>query len=136
MPALRTYRLFISHAWQYGTEYYRLAAFLNQAPYFDWRDYSVPQHDPAIVNNTQALTAALMEQVRQVNCVLVISGMYANHRQWMQAEIEYAQFYSKPIVGIRPWGQQRVPTEVQGAAYAMVGWNTQSIVSAIRQHST
>ena len=135
VPALKTYDLFISHAWKYNDEYYRLEAFLNAAPNFQWRNYSVPQHDPAIVNSSNALSQALLRQVRPVNCVLVVSGMYTNHREWMQAEITFAQGLSKPIVGIRPWGQQRVPAEVQNAAHAMVGWNTQSIVSAIRQYS-
>lgn len=135
MPALKTYDLFISHAWKYNDEYYRLENFLNGAPNFKWRNYSVPQHDPAIVNSARALQEALIRQVRPVNCVLVLSGMYANHREWIQAEISYAQSLDKPIIGIRPWGQQRVPVDVQNAVHAMVGWNTQSIVSAIRQYA-
>ena len=135
MPTLKTYDLFISHAWKYNDEYYRLVNLLNAAPNFRWRNYSVPEHDPAIVNNSRALHEALMRQVRPVNCVLVVSGMYTNHREWIQAEISYAQSLDKPIIGIRPWGHQRVPVDVQDAAHTMVGWNTASIVSAIRQHS-
>ena len=77
----------------------------------------------------------LRNQIRPVNCVLIISGMYAAHRKWIQAEIDIAQSYAKPIVGIRPWGSQRIPTVVQEAAHEMVGWNTSTIVKAIRTHS-
>ena len=46
MPALKTYRLFISHAWQYHDDYYRLVEMLNAANNFRWYNYSVPEHDP------------------------------------------------------------------------------------------
>ena len=61
--------------------------------------------------------------------------MYVAHRYWLQTEIELAQKYNKPIVGIKPWGQERVPLEVQNAANVIVGWNTDSIVKAVRIYS-
>ena len=82
-----------------------------------------------------ALTHALRRQIRPVNCVLILAGMYAAHRKWIQKEIDIAQELAKPIVGLKPRGQQRVPTAVSNAANEMVGWNTQSIVRAIRVHS-
>jgi hypothetical protein len=38
MPHLNTYDLFISHAWDYNAEYYRLVDMLNNAPNFKWRN--------------------------------------------------------------------------------------------------
>ena len=61
--------------------------------------------------------------------------MYVNHRKWIQEEIDIAQSYSKPIIGVIPWGQERVPIEVQKIAEEMVGWQTSSIVDAIRRWS-
>ena len=135
MPSLKTYDLFISHAWTYDDDYYRLVQFLNDANWFKYRNYSVPQHDPLDANNASRLMAALDRQIRPVNVVLIISGMYVTYRDWIQYEIEVAQSYSKPIIGIRPWGSQRVPVAVQSAATEMVGWNTSSIVAAIRRNS-
>ena len=135
MPALKTYDLFISHAWTHNAEYDRLVKMLNAAPNFKWRNYSVPKQDPLDVNNDARLTAALKRQIRPVNCVLILAGMYVNHRKWIKKEIAIAQDLNKPIVGIKPWGQQRTPVEVQEAADIMVGWNTSSIVQAIRDYS-
>jgi hypothetical protein len=39
------------------------------------------------------------------------------------------------IIGVRPWSSQRVPQVIQQAAYEIVGWNTSSVVDAIRKHS-
>lgn len=136
MPIHKVYHVFISHAWTYNEDYYRLVKMLNDAPNFKWKNYSVPSHDPLLDPNSPRgkiqLLNELKEQIRPVHCVLVISGMYVNHREWIQKEIDIAKSYGKPIIGIKPWRQERVPQAVQDAAKIMVGWNTDSIIHAIR----
>lgn len=139
MPNLKTYDLFISHAWKYNEDYYRLVNLLNAALYFKWRNYSDPEHSPVVDPNTpigkRRMLEELDQQIRPVNCVLIISGMYVYHSQWIQEEIDIAASYSKPIVGIRPWGQERIPIAVTNAAKIIVGWNTDSIVQAVRDYA-
>ena len=136
---MSTYNLFISHAWRYHDDYDRLVRLLNSAPYFSWRNYSVPRHDPAIDPDTPAgdrqLRKELDNQIRPVNCVLIISGMYAAYRYWIQVEIDIAKGYEKPIVGLIPLGHDRISAEVQQVAREMVGWRTDSVVNAIRKWS-
>jgi len=136
MSYLKTYDIFISHAWRYSDDYDCLVKLLNEAQNFKWRNYSDPEHDPVIDPNDvvgrRKLEKELDEQIRPVNCVIVISGMYAAYSNWIQTEINIATSYMKPIIGIKPWGQERVPQAVQDVAVKMVGWNTDSIVSAIR----
>ena len=137
MPQLKTYDLFLSHVWRSAenSEYYRLANLLYEASYFYWRNYSVPEHDPLGTKTDAELREALNRQIAPVNCFLVVAGMYVNHRKWIQEEIDIAESYGKPIVGVIPWGQERVPIQVQIAANEMVGWQTGSIVDAIRRWS-
>ncbi len=137
MPQLKTYDLFLSHVWRSAenSEYYRLANLLYEASYFYWRNYSVPEHDPLGTKTDAELREALYRQIRPVNCFLVVAGMYVNHRKWIQEEIDIAESYGKPIVGVIPWGQERVPIQVQNAANEMVGWQTGGIVDAIRRWS-
>lgn len=70
-----------------------------------------------------------------MNCVLIISGMYAAYSYWIQIEIDIAKGYHKPVIGLVPFGQDRVPMEVQQVAKKMVGWRTDSVVNAIRRWS-
>lgn len=139
MPTLKTYDLFISHAWRYDEDYYRLINLLDAASNFKYRNYSVPEHDPVLdpddPKDRNTLKKALDSQIRPVNCVLIISGMYVVHSYWIQREIDIAVSYEKPIIGLIPRGQERTPKAVQDVAKEMVGWNTDSIVSAIRKHS-
>lgn len=139
MPSLKTYDLFISHAWFYSKGYNKVVDLLNNAANFSWRNYSVPEHDPVVDPNTEVgrrkLIAELDQQIRPANCFLVMAGMYASYKYWIQKEVEIAQTYDKPIIGLIPWGQERTPVYIQEAAIEMVNWNTSSIVSAIRKHS-
>ena len=135
MPPLKTYDVFISHAWDYHDDYRRMVSFLNDAPNFRWRNYSVPMHDPKDANSPRALGEALKRQVRPVNVVLILSGMYAAHSGWIEFEINFSLAINKPMVGVRPWGQQRIPKVVSDNVDTMVGWQTSSIISAIRAYS-
>ena len=139
MPNLKTYDLFVSHAWRYNDDYYRLERMLRDTLLFKWRNYSVPEHDPLINPNSfvgkSKLTELLVRQVKPVNCVLILGGMYAAHSEWILKEIEIAKNYKKPIIGIYPWGQQNMPIAVQNSANELVGWNTNTIVAAIRRNS-
>lgn len=135
MPTLKTYDVFISHAWSYHDDYYRVVDFLNNASMFRWRNYSVPDHDPLQLPTKTALKEQLRRQIRPVNIVLILAGMYVAHSDWIQFELDFANAINKPMIGIRPWGQQRIPIAVQGSVDEMVGWRTDSMVSAIRKWS-
>ena len=140
MPNLKTYDLFISHSWDYSDEYEKMVKLLDEAPNFDWRNYSSPKHDPAINPNSDSdkneLIKALRKQISPVNCVIVLSGLYVAHSFWIQKEIDIAMVeFEKPIIGVKPWGNAEIPQAVRDAANEIVGWNTSSIVDAIRRNS-
>jgi hypothetical protein len=81
------------------------------------------------------LVAALYNQIRPTNVVIIMAGMYVPYREWIQKEIDIAVEMGKPIIGIAPMGSKKIPKEVQDAANEIVGWNTQSIVRAIRKYT-
>ena len=135
MPALRDYRLFISHSWDYGGDYQRLKNLLDEAKYLNYMNYSVPEEKAKGTRTDQELADALKAQLAPVHVVLVIAGMYIPYRKWIQYEIDLAKFYNKPIIGIRPWGNELLPQAVKNTACEIVGWNTSSIVNAIRNHA-
>jgi hypothetical protein len=133
MPALRTYRIFISHAWDYNDDYYRCGRLLNEAPNFLWQNLSVPRHDP--IKNTDELAKELHNQMRPADVFVILSGMYVAHSDWIQYELNFARRIGRPIIGVKPWGNVVLPADVQNAANEIVGWNGASIVDAIRRHA-
>ena len=133
MPQLHRYRIFISHAWRYNAAYHRLIDRLDEAPNFLYSNYSVPKHDPVDAGNNKKLKEELRQQIRPVEVVIILGGMYVAYSDWIQFEIDFAQYLGKPILGVRPWGAQVMPQAVQDAADEIVGWNAPTIVSAIRR---
>lgn len=133
MPRLKDYRLFISHPWTHDPEYERLVSLLRSAKWFRWRNYSVPVSRP--LPGGPSLGDQLLGQIRPVHAVLILAGMYANHREWIQAEMDLASSLDKPMIGVVPWRQRRVSTRVRDSVREMVHWNTASIVDAIRRHA-
>jgi hypothetical protein len=141
MPALKTYDLFISHAWKYGEDYDRLVKLLNSSNNFYYRNYSAPEDKPlqnldsTEVETVKQIKESIIRKISPVNCVLVISGMYFNYRRWMKFELDTAVQMGKPIIGIKPYGNVLMASDVSSAAKTTVNWNTDSIVSAIRTYS-
>ena len=134
---MKTYNLFISHSWTYGDEYKRLVNLLASRRYFSYRDYSVPKDDPVHTNGTdRQLYNAIRNKISPSSVILILAGVYATYSKWIDKEIAIAQneFYTrKPIVAIEPWGSERTSAKVKVSADKIVKWNTESIVSAIRE---
>ena len=128
------YNLFISHSWSYQNQYYGLINLLdNAAPFFQYRNYSVPQDDPITGARTDAQRRVAIEnQMRPASCVLILAGVYATYSKWINIEIEIARKLGKKIIAVEYWGSERTSTVVKQAAHEIVKWNTNSIVRAIR----
>lgn len=134
---MKTYNIFISHSWTYSDEYEKLVNLLDAKPYFFYRNYSVPQDDPLHTRGTdKALYNAIKRQITPSSVVVILAGVYASYSKWIDKEIQIAQTEfktSKPILAIKPRGSQNTSVKVKDAANEIVGWNTESIVSAIRR---
>jgi hypothetical protein len=132
MPALRTYHVFISHAWHRSTDYDRIVQFLDDAPNFRWANLSVPKHDPMYGSD---LNYEVRNQMRPADAFVIIAGMYAAHSGWIDFELAFARRIGRPIIGVWRRGSQRMPLAIERTAVEVVGWNGASIVRAIRQHA-
>ena len=134
---MRTFNLFISHSWSYEDEYDRLTALLRNRSYFRFKDYSVPRDDPIHNAGTaKELREAIRRQMHPCSVVLILAGVYATYSKWIKTEVLLAKkdfSGPKPIIAVRPRGSERISAVVRDAADKIVGWNTESIVRAIRK---
>jgi len=134
-----SYHLFISHAWDYNEDYYSLCNLLDNVSKFDWKNYSVPEHDSFITIEKNPkevkkfLEEALKKQINPASVVIVIAGMYVNYSDWIEFEVKYSQEKNKPIIVVEPRGQERTPVYLQNVATKTVKWNTSSIIEAIKE---
>lgn len=135
---MKTYHIFISHAWKYSAHYDKIVQWLNEAQAegkLIWKNYSVPSHDPLIDPGTTVgeakLKKELKEQISPASTVIILAGMYAAYSSWIDFEIDTAVDYGKYIIGVKPWGQGRIPAKISSNADIMVGWNKDSVINAV-----
>ena len=132
----KTYHLFISHSWAYSDAYNGLIDLLDKDPAFVYTNYSVPKDDPIHTNGTDVeLYAAIKEKIAHASVVLILSGVYSSYSKWIDKEITIAktEFSSaKKIIAIEPWAAQKTSIKVKYAADAIVGWNSKSVIDAIK----
>ncbi len=134
------YRLFISHAWRYNDDYEGVKKLLDADASFRWADLSVPFDEPLALSpsfprSNGTIVDQLRVRIQQADCLLVIAAMYCSYRSWIQTEIEAAKRFGKPIIAVRPLGQERLPAVI-AESDEQVGWRTASIVDAIQRLAT
>lgn len=127
------YNLFISHSWSYSNQYDGLINLLNKDYTFYYKNYSVPKDDP-IHNapNQRFLREAIQRQMQPASCVMILAGVYATYSKWINVEIELAKSMNKKIIAVQYWGAERTSKMVKDNADVIVGWNSSSIIRAIR----
>ncbi|MEZ8050810.1 MULTISPECIES: TIR domain-containing protein [Vibrio] len=131
---MNTYNLFISHSWNYGSQYTNFTNLLNSRPYFSFKNYSVPKSSPITGARTDyQLSQAIENKVRACSVVVIMAGVYSTHSKWINKEIEIAKRLGKPILAVKPFGSSNISTTVRSAASEVCNWSTESIISAIRR---
>ncbi|MCY3973714.1 MAG: TIR domain-containing protein [Candidatus Dadabacteria bacterium] len=134
----RQIRVFISHAWSHSGHYDKLAEWIFNLNWsvgsasLDFRDYSVPKNDPIHhASNNRQLQQAIFQQIKMSHVIVIPMGMYVNYSKWIRKEIDGSIHYSKPILAVDPWAQERSSSVVARASDEQVGWNKKSVVRGI-----
>lgn len=135
MPALKNYRLIISHSWKYSEQYDTIVLWLDNAPNFQWSNHSVSADNPLDTTTKKELKTRLTRQISGCHAVIIVSGMYTNYSEWIDYEIDEAIRMNKPIISIKPWGNQVIPKKISDNATVQVNWNSSSLIDAIRQYA-
>ena len=133
---MKIHHLFFSHSWAYSDAYDKLKKLLEEKGYFYFNDYSVPKGDPVHVSTDKELSEAIKNKMQSCNVIIVLAGVYATYSEWINKEIKIAKngfSTPKPILAIEPFGSKNTSLLVKDNADKIVKWNTESIVSAIRE---
>jgi MTH538 TIR-like domain (DUF1863) len=131
----KTHRLFISHSWKYSDQYETITGWFDEASYFNWINYSIPITNPVDFDSKKELKQKITNKINQVNCVVILAGMYAAHSEWIDYEIDEAVRLGKTIVGVKPWGNEKMPQKIQDYADEIVNWQSSSVVDAVKRNS-
>lgn len=131
----RVYKVFISHSWKYHDELLKLANLLESRGYFKVEFQESTPNNPINSSNSGYIKQRLKQKISESDIVLGIAGVYATYSDWIAWELETANDLRVPVVGVIPWGQERISSVVNHYSVYNVRWNTESIVDAIRTFS-
>ena len=131
----KTYKLFISHRWEYDNLLQNLKDLLNERGYFSAEYYQIEKDSPINSENASVIKANITKRLKETDVVLAIAGVSASYSEWMQWEMDKALELGLKIVGVIPRGNERISQEVYKRSVEDVRWNTESVVEAIRKYS-
>lgn len=132
---VKTYKLFISHRWEYDNLLQNLKNLLNERGYFSAEYYQIEKDCPINSKNASVIKANITKRLEESDVVLAIAGVSASYSEWMQWEMDKASELGLKIVGVIPRGNERISQEVYKRSVEDVRWNTESVVEAIRKYS-
>jgi hypothetical protein len=121
----RTYNIFISHIDKEEDEYSIFIQKLSSAHDFEYNDYGILEK---IGENE------LQEQIEPAGVVMILSGLYNKYKSLIKKQIDIARKFNKPIIVIRPYGMEDVPSELEEIAEDIVGWNAPCIIDSIEEN--
>lgn len=120
----REYKLFISHIDRDDEEYDTFLSKLEAAYDFQWTDTAV---------RGSVAREDIQEQLEAADVVVILSGLISKDKEILTRMIDTAKGQEKPIVVVRPYGMEIVPSNLEDIASEVVGWNTPCIVDAIHE---
>jgi hypothetical protein len=132
MAPIRSRRIFISHPYtkeNYHDNLIRLLSRNNKLPYYN---HSVPKNNK-IEGSKSQINKKVEQKIKTSSAVVVVASNHASHRPFIEKEIIIAKKYKKPIIAVKPRGQQKISKIITNNASAIVGWRKKSIQSAIRK---
>ena len=139
MEKLKTYDIFLTHAWRFHDDWTIFSELLDKTPGVNWRNFSLPWHDPAMNPNTEVggrfIRDFLESQIIPVHSVVLLTGVHAinSARRWFDMEIEMARKHNKPLIGIPAIGEKTVPEEISSLCDACCEWDALQLLATIDQ---
>lgn len=124
-------QLYVSHSFDHAEKHERLVELVRDTG-LPVADFSVPV-TRQISGGPDEVHAALFEQIRRSNRVLVLVTDGIHRSPYVDFEVAAAKELGKPIIGVYPNGANTapIPAFLDGAYYRMVGWRGDSLAKAL-----
>lgn len=126
-------RVFVSHAFAQADDYDRVFEYLESSHNFYYRNCSNPE---LRVTDRDAMKDELRKQISISEVVIVPSGLYRQHQELIDFQLNCASGLDKPIIVLESFGvKQKLPVQLEALSDEIVEWNERSIADAIRRQA-
>jgi hypothetical protein len=128
-------RLYAVHGWHQDEDYARLFEYLESADNFFYRALSDPAAQSPQGDGTAARRTLISEALKHAECVVCPAGTWDRFNDWARFTVESARSLDIPVVAIEHFGPKNMDVRLKGHAAEVVGWDSRSIVDAIRREA-
>jgi hypothetical protein len=126
-------RVFVSHAFEPSDDYHRVFEYLESSHNFYYVNCSNPDRKPA---DREAMKEELRRQISLAEAVIVPSGQYQLHREWIDFQLSCAKGLDKPVIVLEAFGvKQKLPVQLEALGDEIIEWNERTIADAIRRQA-
>jgi hypothetical protein len=127
-------KLFVSHAFEPADDYDRVFEYLESSHNFYYRNCSDPERRGN--GDRESLKEELRRQINLAEVVIVASGLYRQHRELLDFQLNCAKGLDKPVVVLEFFGvKEKLPVQLEALGDEIVEWNERSIADAIRRQA-
>jgi hypothetical protein len=126
-------RIFVVHGWILDDDYSRIIEYLESSENFFYKALSKP--DAAVGEGSAARRTAIAEALKGAECVVCSAGIWERFNDWARYTVERAEELDLPLVAIEHFGPKEIDPRLKGHASEVVGWDSRSIVDAIRREA-
>ena len=67
----------------------------------------------------------------KIDVIVILAGLYNKNKEDIDKILEAASKYKKPIVIVKPRGQEDIPENLEKIATDIVGWNANCIIDTL-----
>ena len=128
-------RLYAVHGWQQDEDYVRLFEYMESADNFFYRTLSDPGAHSPQGDGPAARRSLINEALKQTECVVCTAGTWEHFNDWARFTVETARSLDIPVVAVEHFGPKNIDIRLKGHAAETVGWDSRSIVDAIRREA-
>jgi hypothetical protein len=120
----KVYNIFIGHIGEDEEEYSIFIQKLSSAHDFEFKNSGILE-----IGNKE-----IEVQIKAAGYVIILSGLYNKYKSIIKEQLDISRDLDKPIIIIRPYGMENVPSELEEIAKDIVGWNAPCIIDAIEEN--
>lgn len=128
-------RVYAVHGWHRDEDYVRLFEYMETADNFFYKSVSDPDARIAENDGQAARRTLIGKALQDAECVVCTAGTWERFNEWARFTIDSARALDLPIVAIEHFGPKNMDVRLKGYAGEIVGWDSRSIVDAIRREA-
>jgi hypothetical protein len=128
-------RVYAVHGWQRDEDYARLFEYMESADNFYYKAVSNPDEKSPLGEGAAVRRTLIGEALKNAECVVCPAGTWERFNEWARYTLDVARSLDLPVVAIEHFGPKNMDLYLKGYASETVGWDSRSIVDAIRREA-